>query len=161
MYLQRTAFGGKVRGRNFGVSLDSGSRFDLSTLSSTLEAVHERLSGVVIENLPFDEFIPRYERPDALLYCDPPYWGCEDDYGKNMFSRSDFARLRDCLAAYRGRWIVSINDVPEIREVFSGFEITPVKVSYSIAAGAVTEAAELLVSNFAHPLLSGNGTTPG
>ncbi len=53
LYLQRTAFGGKITGRNFGVSKDRPERFDISKLSSTLEDVHERLSGVTVERLDY------------------------------------------------------------------------------------------------------------
>ncbi len=41
----------------------------------------------MIENLPWQQFIERYDRPDALFYMDPPYYGCEKDYGANVFSR--------------------------------------------------------------------------
>lgn len=37
LYLQRTAFGGKVSGRNFGVSKDRPGRFNLTTLEPMLE----------------------------------------------------------------------------------------------------------------------------
>jgi DNA adenine methylase len=36
LYLQRLAFGGKVAGRNFGVSVDSSSGFNLTTLEPLL-----------------------------------------------------------------------------------------------------------------------------
>ena len=76
LYLQRTAFGGKIEGRNFGVTFDGRpARFDVTRLGSILEAVHDRLSGVVIERLPWDRFIPRYDRPGTLFYLDPPYYG--------------------------------------------------------------------------------------
>ena len=52
LYLQRTAFGGKVTGQNFGVSPLTSARFDVTRLPAILEAVHERLAGVVIERLP-------------------------------------------------------------------------------------------------------------
>ena len=51
-----------------------------------LGAVHERLSGVIIECLPYVEFVSRYARSGTLFYLDPPYWGCEGDYGKVVFS---------------------------------------------------------------------------
>ena len=54
-----------------------------------LEAVHDRLAPVHIERLPYAELIRRYDRPEALFYLDPPYWGCEDDYGAGVFSRED------------------------------------------------------------------------
>ena len=151
LYLQRTAFGGKVSGRNFGVSKDRPARFNLTTLEPMLEDLHTRLSGVVIECLDWAEFIPRYDGPGTLFYLDPPYFGCEDDYGKAMFDRADFDSLAACLRGIEGRFLMSINDVPQIRESFAGFAMAEVKTSYTIApAGARGAArAELLISNFA------------
>ncbi|WP_394341509.1 DNA adenine methylase [Rhodobacter maris] len=90
--------------------------------------------------------IRRYDAPETLFYLDPPYWGCEGDYGKELFSRDDFARLADALRGIDGRFLLSINDVPEIREIFSWAEIEPVRTTYSIAGkGQSTPAAELLI----------------
>jgi len=150
LYLQRTAFGGKVSGRNFGVSKDRPGRFNLSTLEPMLEDLHSRLSGVVIECLDYFEFVTRYDGADTLFYLDPPYFGCEGDYGKDMFDRAEFKRMAGQLKKIKGRFLMSINDVPEIRQTFSGFELTAVKTTYSIAKtgeGRGTRA-ELLISNF-------------
>ena len=146
LYLQRTAFGGKVSGRNFGVSRDRPARFNLSTLEPMLEDAHTRLSGVVIECLDALDFIDRYDGPDALFYLDPPYWGSERDYGPGMFAPADFARLADRLAGIEGRFILSINDTPETREIFGRFDLACVSAHYGIAnrTGGV-RAAELLV----------------
>lgn len=146
LYLQRTAFGGKVSGRNFGVSKDRPGRFNLTTLEPMLEDLHTRLAGVVIECLDFGEFIHRYDGPGTLLYLDPPYWGCESDYGKELFSRADFQRLADQLAGIQGSFLMSINDVPEIREIFAWASIEPIQTTHSVAGkGRNTEAAELLI----------------
>jgi len=150
LYLQRTVFGGKVMGRNFGVSRDRPARFNLTTLEPMLEDVHTRLAGVVIECLDWSEFIRRYDGPGTLFYLDPLYLGCEDDYGKAMFERGDFERLADRLAMIEGRFVMSINDVPEVREVFGAFEMTEVRTTYSIGARNDQGGArgELLVANF-------------
>lgn len=134
LYLQKTAFGGKVRRPGFGVSLGP-ARFDVQTLGSTLEDVHQRLSCVVIECLPYDEVLTRYDRPETLFYLDPPYWGCERDYGA-PFARSDFGALATILAGLKGRFILSLNDRPEVRETFAAFKIESVETSYSVAAAA-------------------------
>ena len=97
-----------------------------------LEDLHTRLSGVVIECLPYDEFIRRYDRPETLFYLDPPYWGCEKDYGKDMFSRADFEQLADQLRNIQGCFLLSLNDVPGVRETFSAFEIEAVETTYTI-----------------------------
>ncbi len=147
LYLQRTAFGGKVSGRNFGVSKDRPGRFNLSTLEPMLEDLHARLAGVTIECLDFGEFIRRYDSPGTLFYLDPPYWGSEGDYGKELFSRADFQRLADQLAGISGSFMLSINDVPEVREMFSWARLDEVSTTYTIAGGGKgrDQRAELLI----------------
>ena len=147
LYLQRTTFGGRVRGQTFGVTY-GGARFDVTKLVPLLEAVHERLAGVVIECLPWAEFIDRYDRPGVLFYCDPPYWGSEDDYGKALWSPDDFRRLADRLRQAKGRFLVSLNDVPEVRLAFKGCRLTPVATTYSISknSGEPGGAKELLIA---------------
>ena len=151
LYLQRTAFGGKVSGRNFGVAKDRPGRFNLTTLEPMLEDLHSRLAGVVIECLDWSDFIPRYDAEGTLFYLDPPYWGCEDDYGKAMFDRTDFARLAELLRGIKGRFILSLNDLPEVRQTFAGFDLTEVRTTYTISAARNDPAggrAELLISNY-------------
>lgn len=151
LYLQRTAFGGKISGQNFGVSKGRPARFNLTTLEPMLEDLHSRLSGVVIECLDWADFLTRYDSDGTLFYLDPPYWGCEDDYGKQMFSRDDFRQMATQLAALKGRFILSINDRPEVRDLFGTFTLTEVAVSYSIAnhtASRGVKKPELLVSNY-------------
>lgn len=148
LYLQRTAYGGKVSGKTFGVSPERPARFNMTALEPMLEDVHDRLSGVVIECLGYDAFIARYDRPGTLFYLDPPYWGCEDDYGKDMFSAGSFAAMAEQLAKIQGCFILSINDVPEVREIFDGFAIKEVDVCYTVGPkGSRGRRGELIVSN--------------
>ena len=114
-----------------------------------LEELHARLAGVIVECLDFGDFIRRYDAPGALFYLDPPYWGCEDDYGRALFAPDDFARLADQLAGLQGRFLLSVNDVPEIRELFGTFNLQTVETTYGISRQAAAKAAprrELLVS---------------
>lgn len=142
LYLQRLGFGGKLEGV-FGVSPSTGPRFSLSRLEPLLDAAHERLEGVVFEQLDWAELIPRYDGSSTLFYLDPPYFGGEADYGKGMFARADFARM----AEMKGAFVLSINDTPEIRACFRAFDVTPVSLRYTVAAGQGVEAWELIVSN--------------
>jgi DNA adenine methylase len=147
IYLQRLAFGGKVTGQNFGVSRKGGARFNLTKLAPLLEDVHERLSGVVIENLDWLDFIDRYDRPGTLFYLDPPYFGNEGDYGKALFGRADFVRMADRLAGLKGSFILSMNDVPEVRQLFSRFSLEPVALTYTLPAERGCRASELIIRN--------------
>ena len=151
LYLQRLAFGGKVAGRHFGTDKSQGARFNIAKLEPLLADIHERLTGVVIEQLPFDQFVARYDRPGMLFYCDPPYFGCEDDYGKDVFARTDFERLAAALSSAAGKAVISINDTPEIREIFAAFTITEARTTYSLPGkrAVAGNASELIISNFA------------
>lgn len=148
IYLLKTGFGGRVTSRSFGVDTTGSGRFDITTLVPELERLHTRLAGVTIECLHYADFIKRYDRPHTLFYLDPPYWGCEDDYGKNLFARSDFQKLAAQLAELKGKFILSLNDTPEVRDIFKAFPIESVKTSYSIAKNdGLQEAAEVLIHN--------------
>lgn len=145
LYLQRLAFGGKVAGRNYAMA-KMGSRFDVTRLQAMLEDMRDRLAGVTVECMDFGGFIQRYDQPGALFFLDPPYWGGESDYGDGLFSRSDYERLRGLLEALRGRFIMTINDVPAIRAEFAGFAIQEVSHTYRVSGGP-TEARELIITS--------------
>ena len=147
LYLQRTAFGGKPSGRNFGVAPDRPGRFDVTKLGAMLEDLHERLAGVVIECLPYGELIRRYDRPETLFYLDPPYWGCEAYYGKGRFEREDFKRLAEQLKGIRGNFLLSLNDLSETRETFRDFHVEAVRTTYTVAKAGGKRVGEIIVSN--------------
>ena len=152
LYLQRTTFGGKVQGRTFGIDRRSPGRFDVTKLEQILADIHERLAAVTIERLPYAEVIRRYDGPDTLFYLDPPYWGCERDYGDGVFDREDFECMAKQLAGIAGMFILSLNATAGAREVFAAFRHVEVETTYTIATasgGSGKRVSELLISNFA------------
>ena len=153
IYLQRTAYGGKVSGQNFGVSSSHPARFDLTRLAPVLEDIYERLTNVVIENLDWVEFIRRYDGPGTLFYLDPPYWGCENDYGRAMFGRDQFSKMATLMGEIKGKAIVSLNDVPGVRKTFAGFRMETAELTYTIgqASAGPKQASELLIYTFDQP----------
>ena len=102
---------------------------------------------MTIENLSFEKFIPRYDKSTTLFYIDPPYYTNEDDYGKGLFKRSDFEVLNELLKGLKGRFILSLNDRPEVREIFKSFDFEEVNLKYSIAKVATNAVGELIISN--------------
>lgn len=155
LYLQRIGYGGKIVGQSFGVSDERPSRFDISQVGPMLEEIYERLAGVVIENLDWQELIARYDRPQTLFYLDPPYWDSEDDYGAGMFDRSQFVKIAEVVQSLQGKAIVSLNDVPAVRECFAGMRWETAEPSYSIgqAGAGVKRMSELIIYSFERPSL--------
>lgn len=134
-YVLRMCYGGRFRSPVFGFTTKEPSRFNIHRLAFDIEEFHERLSGVIIECLPYHECIQKYDRPTTLFYLDPPYYGSEHDYGKDLFSREDFTRLAQLLGTLQGNFILSLNDHPAVRTIFADFEIRDVSTTYSVRGG--------------------------
>lgn len=147
-YLAKSSFGAKVHKPTFGIAATAAPRLNLLRIEEELSDAHARLARVFIENKPFDQVLQRFDRPGTLFYVDPPYWGCEKDYGEGLFTRDDFARLAALLGACKGKFILSLNDTPGVRETFREFRIEAVKTRYSISATANQAVGEVLITNF-------------
>lgn len=78
------------------------------------------------------------------------YRGCENDYGKLAFRRTDFARLAEIIGHIKGRFIMSLNDVEGVRETFSKFRIEEIKTTYTIGTKGRSSGtrSEILISNY-------------
>lgn len=146
-YLLRNSFSSKMDWNSWRVSATQGPSFNILRIEEQLSNAHIRLSRVYIENRPYQNILTRFDKPDTFFYCDPPYFGCEDDYGKDLFSPDDFLTLRDLLAALEGKFILSLNDVPDVREIYRDFKISKVKTRYSVG-GSNKAVAEVLISNY-------------
>lgn len=148
-YMQKTGFSSKVNSTTFGMSTSGRPALNLLRMEEDLSAAHLRLARVYVENMPFAELIERYDRAHTFFYVDPPYYGCEDDYGKGLFKLEDFALLAAQLAGIKGRFIMSINDTPEIRKLYGRFTAKSVPTRYSLGnAERGAGVRELLIMNF-------------
>ena len=153
-YLLRTCFGAKATGQNFFSHPERKPLLKLGDeLKTVLSATHKRLQKVNIENRNFDVIINKMDRPDTLFYLDPPYYNCENYYGKDIFSRSDFEKLRDLLKNIKGKFILSLNDVPAVRELFEGFYFHTKQIRWSLNSNSQDEnnGKELIITNFEIP----------
>ena len=126
----------------------AGSPFDLRKLFGLIAELQDRMANVVVENQDFETLIRHYDRPETFFYLDPPYYSTEDMY--EGFSRDDHLRLRDTLAGIRGKFLLSYNDCPEIRELYDGYPIFDFSRPHSMAQRyeAGREFKELLIGNY-------------
>ena len=63
------------------------------------------------------------------------------------FFRDQFALLAERLGSIKGRFILSINDLPAIRDLFKGFAMEELELTYTVGGGAGRPARELIISN--------------
>jgi len=147
-YLQKLGFGGKVTGQTFGTATMRPAGLNLLRLEEQLSAVHLRLHQVFIERLEWSACVERYDRPHSLFYLDPPYFGTVG-YGV-PFGLEQYDLMAQAMGAMKGKAVVSVNDIPEMRQAFSGHHFKRVSISYTVgASGRGREPkGELIISNF-------------
>jgi len=152
-FIMKTAFGGKGGTTHpaFGYGTTGRAHFCRSAFAA-VNRCHKRLDGVYIENLDFADCIHRYDRQYTVFYCDPPYLE-SSDY-KNRFELKEHRRLAAVLEMIRGKFLLSINNHPEIRHLYKGYPRLKVKVKYSISrdkSPAARDRTELLIANYPLP----------
>jgi DNA adenine methylase len=148
LYLQKNAFGGRVRGRNFHYAVSGRQNYSPSRLPAMLQAAAERLANVQLEQRPYEEVLARYDRPDTCFYLDPPY--VQRRLYRFNFADADFFALSDRLRRIRGRFLMSINDHPVARQAFGGFHCRTLRLPYT-ASRLVPTVSELVFANFTLP----------
>lgn len=111
--------------------------------------VSERLANTIIENKDFEALIHQYDRPDAFFYCDPPYFETEGHYEVD-FPKEDHVRLRDTLAGIHGKFLLSYNDCPYIRELYKDYHIESCERQNNMAMryDGSAQFPEVLISNY-------------
>jgi len=117
-----------------------------------IDMAARRLQKVVIENRDFEKLIGQYDSPVSFFYCDPLYFATENYYKDVGFTAKDHLRLRDTLTGIKGKFLVSYNDCPEIREIWNQPDIQIEEVSRLNNLAQRYEGGcmynELLISNY-------------
>ena len=100
---------------SFANKLNSGWGIGLTSLNSsaTWEAKRQRLKDSLsrLKRVHIDcqdalDFIDRWDHPDALFYCDPPYIGTECGHDSG-YTAEDYQALCDKLDKIQGSYILS------------------------------------------------------
>jgi DNA adenine methylase len=143
-YLQKNSFGGLILKQKFHYGISQPSNYNPERIPEIIEKTHKRLARVQIESLPYEQVLEKYDRPATFFYLDPPYWGPK--LYKFNFTENDFVVLAERLARLKGKFILSLNDRPEVRETFKHFRIAREEISYTAQAKPGKRYGELLIT---------------
>ncbi len=154
-YLLHLCFGARFSGTkpqsDLGYSLGSAPGFNPDRVQDDVRRAFERLKRVYLENLDCIELIKRWDSPDTLFFCDPPYAGTHG-YGGDGFKEDDQRRLAGALKSIKGKFILTNSDHPLIREIYDGCNFQEVDVFYSVGTakvdGAREREGEVIVTNY-------------
>lgn len=70
---------------------------------------------------------------DGFVYLDPPYYAKGEGLYTNFYEHAHHEVIADLVRQLRCPWVVSYDGVPEIEELYAGYEVLPYTLSYSAA----------------------------
>jgi len=117
-YVLRSSFSG-----NWGAGW-SFTRNKPQCLFNSLKQIHliaQRLKRVHIDHLDFRKCIKIWDSKNTFFYLDPPYYG-KHRYRYNL-TEEDHLALREILGKVKGKWLLTYNEHPKIRELYKDFKI--------------------------------------
>ena len=106
----------------------------------------ERMKNTTIKTWDYKRIIKKYDSKNTLFFLDPPYEaskGLYKDYGM------DYPMMAKLLKKIKGKFLLTINDSQNIREVFKTFFLVQINVRAQGNVGiGKNNRGELFVTNF-------------
>jgi DNA adenine methylase len=86
------AYRGNENNSTFALGYTKSKGYAWTKLAQRIQIIHERLQGVQILCDDAVKVIKRIKDKDVFCYCDPPYFGHEEEYVCNLESYDEFVR---------------------------------------------------------------------
>ncbi len=129
--------GGIIGGINQQGSWKMDARFPRNELIRRVEAIAVVRRRMTITNLDAEVFIRRFVSSlprKTLVYCDPPYFHRSSRLYLDYYQPEDHVGLANTIQKHLKRpWLVSYDNVPEIRRCYSNRRCISCKVQYNAA----------------------------
>ncbi|MGL4569651.1 MAG: DNA adenine methylase [Clostridium sp.] len=145
LYLLSQSFASKGDNYGYGTTSKPGQHI---FYKGVLVELKERLRNTFVENLSFEKVIDKYDREYSFFFCDPPYF--ETVGYSDAFGEKEHLILRDKLKNIKGKFLLTINDHPKVRDWYKGFNIEKVEVNYSVSRSKEARKgySELIITNY-------------
>jgi DNA adenine methylase len=129
-FFNRVTFSGTTRAGGFS-SAASIARFTPSSVQR-LSAMPEALRDTSITNVDFEQVIEA-KGTDVFLFLDPPYFNATRLYGRNgALHDFDHERLASALRKSAHRFLITYDDCPAIRSLYSWARIDDWRLQYGM-----------------------------
>ncbi|CBE67512.1 MAG: DNA adenine methylase [Candidatus Methylomirabilis oxygeniifera] len=123
-FLNRTNHSGIMNGGMIGGKAQEGTwkldaRFNKPELLRRIKRIGSYKKRVHLSQLDAIDFL-NHTKPsrDSLVYLDPPYYNAGAKLYLNAYGPGDHAAVRNAVRQLDAPWIISYDDVPEIRTLY-------------------------------------------
>jgi DNA adenine methylase len=112
-----------------------------------LKEGEELLKGVTILNKSFEKVIKQYDSKTTFFYLDPPY---ESKLQKDYDDYVTPEQVYNAIKNIKGRFMISYNDSPNIRNTFKEYNIMTTTTQYSGTQHVgKRKVSEVIITNYA------------
>ena len=122
-YILCTQFAGKMLA---GWAYGKGKKYWGPSRISKLPAISKRLENVTVEHSDFRKTIQVWDSKNTFFFLDPPYYDTADY--KQGFNEQDHRDLAELLSTLDGTWLLTYNDHPFIRDLYSCYKIESMEI---------------------------------
>ena len=145
-YLLKNSYASLVLRLNYKCHVVQPPGFNPDRIPALIEETHKRLARVQIECLSYEKILHHFDERHTLFYLDPPYYRLKL-YRHNL-EHEDFVQMAELLTGIKGKFVLSLNDVPEVREIFQRFKVRGIELHYTAQKKANRTFKEVLITNF-------------
>tara|TARA_R110000822_G_scaffold73631_1_gene176961 strand:- start:166 stop:918 length:753 start_codon:yes stop_codon:yes gene_type:complete len=105
------------------------------------------LEGTIIKNECLMKIIKESDNENAFFFIDPPYSANRASWGYNH-TEINYDALNEILMALKGKFILTLDDTPQNRDIFSSFELVTFTVRYTVNGAKRKYGSEILFKNY-------------
>ena len=112
------------------------ARFNRQELVRRVREIAKYKSKIHLYNKDIRIFLEKYMskyQARAFIYFDPPYYNKGKALYKNFFSPMDHQTIFERISELNCPWLVTYDDVPEIREIYASYAGKRYDLTYSLA----------------------------
>lgn len=138
--------GGVIGGKNQNGTFKIDARFNKSGLIERIKHVAKYANQIELTSMDAVELIKRYKRAPAantFCYLDPPYYVKGRDLYLNYYNDDNHRAIAEAIKKYKGKWIISYDAVPFLKELYSDYRQQEYYLSYSV--GNPSKGKEIMV----------------
>lgn len=140
-YLNRTNRSGILKAGPIGGYSQDGNylidaRFNKTNLIDRIYKISKFNQNIIVYNQDIRDFIintlPNYD-DNAFIYFDPPYYVKGRELYVNFFTPDDHQNIANLIKNLHMNWMVTYDNVSEIKEIYNGMEQRLFDINYSLS----------------------------
>ena len=139
-----STFGGKGKGKAYKPITQGNFRKKIKNAKKQKDF----FKNTRLFNTDYKNIIKKFDGNKTFFYLDPPYEKSDELYKNDSIDLNEMSNL---LKKIKGRFILSINDSPNVRNIFKDFKITSLEVRGAAGENRDLGSAirkELLIKNY-------------